>query len=213
MNRFTAALTPLFFLAGAQAAEVPTDAWDVEPLLPGVTAPAFTTTDARGERYTFDPEDRERGAIVIFYRGGWCPYCNLYLAELRKAEDALLALDLELIFLSGDSAEMLAEAMADADDVPNYTLLSDASSQIAQAFGVAFTVDDATVEKYKDYGIDLEKASGGFTHHNLPAPATFVINAEGKVVFTHVNPDYKVRLHPDVLVAAARTMPDYVMKR
>ncbi len=202
----------LLCLIGAAQAEVPSDAADVRPLLPGARAPAFQAINADGETYKFDPAALERPAILIFYRGGWCPYCNLYWSELRKVEDELLALDADLIFISADSPAVLAEAVAEAEDRPGYHLLSDASSDIAVAFGIAFQVDEATYRRYLQHDIDLERISG-YRHRRLPAPATFIVGADGVIRFGYVNPDYKVRLHPEVLLAAARTMPEYRLRR
>ncbi|MHC4519433.1 MAG: AhpC/TSA family protein, partial [Planctomycetota bacterium] len=75
-----------------------------------------------------------------------------------------------------------------------------------QAFGIAFQVDDETVTKYQGYGIDLDDASGR-AHHLLPVPSVFLVDAEGVIVFQYVNPDYTVRLHPDVLLAAIAARP------
>ena len=73
---------------------------------------------------------------------------------------------------------------------------------VARAFGVAFRVDDATVEQYKGYGLDLESTQGN-AQHVLPVPAVFVIDREGRIGFSHYNPDYKVRLSAEELLAAA----------
>ena len=214
MLKRSALCLALLWLAGAVFAQVPTNAADVRPLLPGADAPSFEATDAYGRTFVFDPAALERPAVLIFYRGGWCPFCSLYWAELRKVEDELLALDLDLIFVSADSPAVLAEAVADTEDRPGYQLLSDASSQIAVAFGIAFQVDEATYRRYIAKSIvDLEQASGGYGHHRLPAPATFIVDRDGVIKFSYVNPDYKVRLHPEVLLAAARTMPDYRLRR
>ena len=75
--------------------------------------------------------------------------------------------------------------------------------QANRAFGLAFQVDDELFSKYLTYNIDLEKASGQ-AHHVLPAPATYIIGTDGIINFAYINPDYKVRLHPDVLLAAAK---------
>jgi hypothetical protein len=72
-----------------------------------------------------------------------------------------------------------------------------------RAFGIAFEVPPELVAKYRGYGIDLEAASGE-AHHVLPAPSTFIIGADGTIHFAYTNLDYTVRLHPDVLLAAAR---------
>ena len=191
------------------AGEVPTNANEVRPLLPGSDAPAFSATNAYGETFSFDPQNLQRPAVLIFYRGGWCPYCNLYWSELRKIETELLAMNLDVMFLSADSPSVLAKAVADEADRPAYQLLSDGSSEIAQAFGIAFRASDKTYNRYLEMNlVDLEKASG-YDHHNLPAPAVFIIGADGVIAFQYVNPKYNVRLPPQVLLAAARSLPDF----
>ncbi len=82
-------------------------------------------------------------------------------------------------------------------------LLSDSRTDAARAYGIAFHVDDATVERYRGYGIDLEEASGE-THHVLPVPSVFLIDAEGVVRWRYSNPDYRVRPDNESLLAAAR---------
>ena len=85
-----------------------------------------------------------------------------------------------------------------------YVLLSDSKMTAARAFGVAYKVDDETMKLYRKYEIDLEEASGE-KHHELPVPSVFLIGGSGKIAFEYVNPDYKVRLDPDVLLAAAKS--------
>ena len=204
----------LMIAAPASAAEkhsrVADDAWSIQPLLTGAPAPHFTATAANGSSFAFDPDALERPAIIVFYRGGWCPYCNLHFAELREAEEELLALNMDLIFLSADSPETLAEAHEMEEEL-DYFLLSDNSTEIAQAFGIAFRVPDSYVGRLKQHNIDLQAASG-YDHQVLPAPAVFIV-ANGRIEFSYVNPDFKVRLHPDVLLAAARTMPGRTLTR
>lgn len=71
----------------------------------------------------------------------------------------------------------------------------------ARAFGLAYHVDDETYKKLGKFGINLEKASG-LTHHELPVPAVFLLDKEGKIQFSYVNPDHRVRLKPEILLAA-----------
>lgn len=77
--------------------------------------------------------------------------------------------------------------------------------EVARAFGVAYQVDASTLAALKNYGVDLEEASGE-KHRFLPVPAVFVVGKNGVIQFEYVNPDYKVRLHPDLLLAAARLL-------
>lgn len=84
-----------------------------------------------------------------------------------------------------------------------YQLLSDSELTAAKAFGIAFHLDEPMFERYKGFGIDLEAASGQ-DHHQLPVPAVFVCDDKGKVAFSYVNPDYRVRVDPSVILAAAK---------
>ena len=86
-----------------------------------------------------------------------------------------------------------------------YRLLSDASMAGARGLGIAFTVDDGTYAKLGKYGIDLEKTSG-YKHRQLPVPSVFIIDSGGVIRFSHVNPDYRVRLAPEALLAAAKSV-------
>jgi peroxiredoxin len=84
-----------------------------------------------------------------------------------------------------------------------YTVLSDSTTEAAQAFGLAFQVDAETFKKFKGYGIDLEDASGE-DHHILPVPAVFLVGTDGVILFDYINPDYRVRIDPETLLEAAR---------
>ena len=86
-----------------------------------------------------------------------------------------------------------------------YLLLSDSKMQAAISMGLAFKLDDETVTVLKGYGIDLEDAMGE-KHHLLPVPAVFLLDKQGTIQFEYVNPDYKVRVSPEVILAAAKSL-------
>lgn len=182
-------------------AAVPMTAEEVRPLPEGSSAPAFVVRKPDGADWRFDPGLLRSPVMLIFYRGGWCPYCNAHLAALREAETELKQMGFEVLFLSADRPEKLYASLK--EPAPGYTLLSDSRMQAARAFGIAFRVDDATVRRYLEHGIDLEAASGE-THHELPVPAVFLVDQRGVIRFVHVNPDYKVRISATELLAAAR---------
>ena len=181
----------------------------VRPLLPGMQAPSFRVIDVDGKAVTVDPASFEKPVIVTFYRGGWCPYCNMHLAELRTTEDELVEMGFEVWFVSPDKPELLSEG---EDSGFGYRLYSDPDMNAAQAFGIAFRLDDDTFERYVGFGHDLNQRSGD-DHQALPAPATFIIGTDGRIQFGYVNPDYSVRLAPEVLLAAARAYVDGAHKR
>lgn len=143
----------------------------------------------------------EKPTVLIFYRGGWCPFCNRHLQSLAGIEDDLNKAGVQLLAISMDQPSKL-KATPDREKL-HYRLLSDSDAAAATAFGIAFKVDDKTVEKYKGYGINLDAASGK-DHHILPHPAVFVADTSGKIRFAHVNPDYKVRLEPKKILEAAQ---------
>ena len=116
----------------------------------------------------------------------------------------------DIWFISIDKPELLLESLDDPD--VGYKIFSDSSIQATRAFGLAFRLEDEQVKKYVTHGIDVEKASGE-NHHVLPAPATYIIGNDGIINFAYVNPNYKVRLHPDVLLAAAKAYTEEADKR
>lgn len=186
--------------APASQAEIAASAEQTQPLPDGVAAPAFTARNADGSDFVFEPSALERPAMLIFYRGGWCPYCNRHLAELRHVVPELEQRGMDVYFLSADSPANLASALhGDAENL-DYTLLSDARLGAAEAFGLAFRVPDDYYQAAKEYGVDLEEASGE-THHALPIPAAYLIDTEGMIRFGHTNPDYTQRLSADELRA------------
>lgn len=210
---FTGLLILLFAgstMAQSQRTGIHGDANDVQPLLPGMQAPAFDVQDVEGRSVQFDPENMPRPLVLSFFRGGWCPYCNLHLAEMRKAEVELKELGFDIWFISIDQPDVLYESLEQPDI--GYTILSDSKLDATRKFGIAFRVTDETVERYLQWDINLEGASGE-NHHVLPAPSTFIIARGGVIRFQYTNPDYAVRLHPSVLLAAARAYDDEVNDR
>src|SRR6056297_1921446 len=192
-----AAVLLLPVMAGA---EIFDDAEQVRPLLPGMPVPDLRLIGVDGEVVELAPGSLGKPVILTFYRGGWCPYCNMHLAELRTTEAELAEMGFEVWFVSPDKPELLAEGK---DSEFGYRLFSDPELNAAQAFGIAFHVDDQTNERYLGSGIDLNRRAGAALQA-LPAPATFVIGEDGRIRFAYVNPDYTVRLAPAVLEAAAR---------
>lgn len=143
-----------------------------------------------------------RPTVLVFYRGGWCPFCNRHLSAIVDIMPELEAMGVELVAISPDRPEMLKAKPALAN-LP-YTLLSDSQMNWTSSFGIAFKVPENLIEKYKSsYNIDIE-ADSGQNHHLLPHPSVFVIGRDGVIRFSHVNENYKVRLEPEKIVAAAR---------
>ena len=118
-------------------------------------------------------------------------------------QSELSALGFPVIALSPDRPARLSKSL-EAQDL-GYTLYSDSSLTAARAFGIVFQLDDAEVARYEGYGIDLEAASG-HSHHQLPVPSVFLVEAGGTIRWVYSNPDYRVRPDNARLLEAARRL-------
>ncbi len=180
---------------------------EVVPLEVGQSAPRFMVKTVFDERFEFDPRKLERPTIFVSFRGGWCPYCNLHLSELRHVLPEIRALGIDVYFLSGDRPEILYSSLKEQtqEDIDglDYTILSDADAQAAIAFGVAFRSSAELSNRLRKKGKDIE-ASSMTRLGVLPVPSVYAIDTSGTIVFAYVNPDYKVRLPADELLAVAR---------
>src|ERR1700724_3429683 len=181
-------------------AGIPDSPQQVQPLSVGARAPIFAARTTEGALRTFLPDSYKKPTIVLFYRGGWCPYCNAQLSDLHLVEPKLRKSGFEIVFLSTDRPELLYTSLK-ATDV-HYTLLSDSHLEAAKAFHVAYRLDEASIQMQNKYGVDLEKTTGT-TLHELPVPPVFIIDTSGTIRYVYSNPDYKIRLGADALLAAA----------
>ena len=195
-------------LAAADAAAtasvvVPASAAETRPLTVGSAAPASVVLHRPdGTAVTLGAAMQGSPTVVVFYRGGWCPFCTRHLAGLAGVIPDLTAAGWTILAVAPDQPAVLAATLATGDDgVPR---LSDAGGDLMRAFGVAFRVDDDTDAKLKGFKVDLA-AMAGNTHRWLPVPSVFLIAADGAIRFVHADPDYKVRLDPQALVAIAKT--------
>jgi peroxiredoxin len=195
-------LALLAIIATAAIAASPDDPSKVKPLVVGNAAPTFTVREADGKPFRFEPGKLARPVMFIFYRGGWCPYCNAHLKDLRNTVPQIAAMGVDVLFLSTDRPEILRSSLKEPVD---YHLLSDNEVNAARAFGIAYRMDDATYAKYKTYGLDLEESQGA-KHHELPVSAVFIVDRFGSIRFAHTNADYTQRLPAQQVLDAARTV-------
>lgn len=189
----------------ATATNIAESAERVSPLLPGLTVPNIELKDQYGKTVSLTERFKEKTTVLIVYRGGWCPYCSKQLASIQKIEKELADLNAQLIAVSPDSPEKLAETKITA---PSYQLLSDDSLTLAQTLGLAFYLDDKTAKIYRNkLGVNFVSLKGE-AKVALPVPAVFVIDTNGLVHFQYANPNYKVRLTEDLLLAAVKSVSE-----
>jgi peroxiredoxin len=177
------------FMANAQIAE---KAEDISPLLIGENIPDVVLKATDGSSRNILEILGEKPTVLLFYRGGWCPFCNAHLAEIQVAQNEVLNLGYQIIAISPDSPENLQTT----DEKQNlaYSLYSDGDGKLSQAIGIAFKAP----ERYS--GMLIEK-SDGLNKGFLPVPSVFIVDTSGKILFEYINPDYKNRLSAGLLLA------------
>lgn len=181
----------------------------IRPLSVGDLAPRFVVKTVESGAFHFNPENLDKPVMLLVFRGGWCPYCNMYLSEMRHVIPEIRALGIDVLFLSGDRPELLYESLehqAQADIAGlDYTILSDADAQASLALGIAFKASQRAIDYVNSKG-DGYRESSMERQGILPVPAVFAIGRDGVIAFTFINPDYKKRLPADELLAAARAI-------
>jgi peroxiredoxin len=128
--------------------------------------------------------------LLVFYRGGWCPYCNTEIHALSAAFPQFQKRGVTPVALSVDTPD--AESKMKATYSIPFPVLSDSSAAVLQAFHLVNHVDGAMAEKLKGFGVDLERYSGQ-THHIIAIPALFLVDRSGVVRWAHSDPEYTVR--------------------
>ncbi len=165
--------------------------------------PAMTLRDQRGRDTDLGALAAEGPLVVTFYRGGWCPYCNLELRAYQKALPQIEALGARLIAVTPETPDH-SLSTAEKNDL-SFTVLSDDRGRLAQALGVAFELSPAIVGLYQKFGHDLP-ARNGDDRWSLPMPATFVVAKGGRIALAFVDPDYRTRLDPAEAIAALQRL-------
>jgi len=207
----TAALTQVTACAdrpegAGSAAEAPDYALkpeDVRPVPNGSAAPTAALRAPDGATVDLAQAYGRGPTVLIFYRGGWCPFCSAHLGKIATIQDSLAQLGVQVLAVSPDRPEKLRES-AEGQSL-RYQLLSDSDMRLTKAFGLAFRMTDEDVAKYASAGLDLAEASG-HDHHLLPVPAVYLIDTTGTIRFAHWDPDYRKRIETDSLLQAVRSM-------
>lgn len=176
----------------------------VTPLLNGLPIPQVMLTDATDKKVSLNTLVSRQPSVLVFYRGGWCPYCNAQLAALREIEPALKKLGYQIIAITPDSVASINKSLNDTGGQKlDYTLLSDASFAASSAFGLAYYLDDKTAAAYKGKLGSLITTEAGSEKVVLPVPAVYILNTDGEALFNYVHINYKTRLHSELLLKAA----------
>jgi Peroxiredoxin len=178
---------------------------ETQPLQVGAAVPGFNVLTVDGGQKSFPAGQRDKPLMLVTFRGGWCPFCNVHLEELQEIVPELSAAGMEVAFLSGDRPEILYAGLKDGAQATakdkNYVIYSDANVEAASALGIAFK----TPEVMRSRLIDKAGATDGSVdlHSALSVPSIYIVATSGQVAFVHTDPDYKVRLSAEDTKAAA----------
>lgn len=176
----------------------PEKAEDISPLLIGEVIPQVKLKDAMGHTFDLNKAVTSQPTILIFYRGGWCPYCNLQLSGLQEIEGELRKGGYQIIAVSTDQPDDLKQS-AEKDKL-SYTLLSDADLNFAKQMGIAFRAPEAY------HKMLFKTTAQKNTDMLLPVPSVFILNKKGEIRFEYIEPDFKERINPELLKAVASTL-------
>ena len=177
---------------------IPEKPEDISPLLIGENIPEINLPDATGKNFDLNSAIARQPTILIFYRGGWCPYCNKQLSGIQEIESELKKMGYQIIAISTDSPDNLKASAA--KNKLEYTLLSDADLNVSKQFGLAYKAPAA-------YDKLLPTSSGGKNLDKLlPVPSVFFISKKGNIRFEYINVDFKQRISSDLLKSVAQTI-------
>lgn len=162
-------------------------------------APDFTATTYTGNTITLSDYYQEGPVVLIFYRGAWCPYCNLHLKSFQDRLEDFKQKGASIVAVSVDKPEYGAKAVQ--KEGLGFEVVSDPQADILTAYNVLYKVPDELAQKYlTEYQIDLQ-AHSGRDDHIIAVPATYVIDTSGKIVFAYADENYKIRTKPEEVLS------------
>jgi len=167
----------------------------------GDKAPNFALPNAVGKTVELQDLLSRNSVVISFYRGGWCPYCNLELRTLQQSLPEIKELGATLVAISPQTPDNSLSTVEKNE--LEFEVLSDGGNQVAKEFGLVFVLPEELRPIYQDFGIDLPAQNGDNTFE-LPIPATYVIAQDGTIIHAFVEADYTKRLDPKEIIAALK---------
>jgi peroxiredoxin len=165
----------------------------------GAPAPRFVLPDIHGTSRALDDLLAAGPVVLVFYRGAWCPYCNLQLRAFQGSLGAIEAAGATLVAVSPQTPDN-SLSFAEKEGL-GFTVLSDLHNTVARDYGLVFRQADAPTATQQRLGIDLAKVNGDDSYE-LPTAATFVIDTGGVIRYRSISADYRWRVGPDEVLAA-----------
>ena len=168
----------------------------------GDRAPAIVLTNANGETVDVASFLKKGPVIVTFYRGGWCPYCNLELKAYQEILPEIAAAGACLVAISPEKPD---DALSTAEkNALSFEVLSDIGQKVGRAFGLVYSFTDELKSAYRGFNLDIPAHNGTPEEWALPVSATYVIDRDGVIIYAYTDPDYRDRADPRDVLAAIR---------
>jgi len=170
---------------------------ETKPLLVGPTTPNVDLVDLEGKSVKMLSVLKEKPTVLVFFRGGWCPYCNAQLIDLRKALPMIEELGFQLVAISPDTFEKSGENLN--KNRLNFRLLSDPNMDAITSFGLAYRAP----AKYKN---TLREYSNNKNEDVIPIPTVYVVDQNGLIQFQYANTDFTKRISSTMLINVLKSL-------
>lgn len=174
-----------------------------QALRKGQQAPSFVLPNAIGAEVRSEELLRQGPLVISFYRGAWCPYCNLELRALQEALPALHAAGAQLVAISPNLPDKSLTSIEKHG--LQFEVLTDAHNQLARQYGLVITLTEAVRSIYLQLGFDVSEHNGDDAWE-VPMPATYIVAPNGEIVFSFVSADYTQRAEPQEILAALEAL-------
>ncbi len=163
-------------------------------LQPGDHAPAIILPDQHGKLFDVATLLAQGPVVVTFYRGGWCPYCNLELKAYQTVLPRLAAAGASMVAISPEKPGDVAETAS--KNAATFPVLSDVGQVVGRAFGVTYAFTEELRSVYQGFGLDIPGKNGTPYDWSLPLSATYLIGADGVILWADTRTDYRERTDP-----------------
>ena len=158
---------------------------------------SFELPNASGGKVALDKMLESGPVVLSFYRGSWCPYCNMELRALQERLPEMQALGAQLLAVSPQVPDKSLSTVE--KNALDFEVASDLGNRVARDLGLVFELAEDLKPVYKQWGADLEEFNGD-DKYELPIPSTFVVNTDGTIIHAHHDIDHSKRMDPDEII-------------
>lgn len=160
----------------------------------GDRAPAIRLRDQHGETFDVATLLAKGPVVVTFYRGGWCPFCNLELKAYQAVLSRVAAAGASMVAISPEKPDDTVSTVE--KNALSFPVLSDVGHGVGRAFGIVYAFTDDVRKVYDGFGLDVPSKNGSPNDWSLPLSATYVIDRDGVILFADTRVDYRERTDP-----------------